>query len=114
MMTEILQWCVKHRWALVPSVYAVMSLVTYVMCAIDKHAAKRGDWRTPESTLHTLELLGGWPGGLLGQRFLHHKCSKVSYQIGFYVMVVLNLIGLTYVIYGMWSGDWPLAVLRKS
>ncbi len=38
--------------------YILMSIVTYVMYAIDKNAAQNGKWRTPENTLHLLSLLG--------------------------------------------------------
>ena len=72
-------------------------------------AAKRGAWRTPESTLHTLELLCGWPGAWLAQRLLRHKSVKTSFRVVFFLMVVLNLAALAYVIYGMTSGDWSFS-----
>jgi hypothetical protein len=34
------------------------------------------------------ELLGGWPGAFLAQRRLRHKCSKVSYQFVFWLIVL--------------------------
>ena len=97
---------------MIPTVYLVMSLATFVAYASDKRAAIRGDWRVSESTLHVFELLGGWPGALFAQKRLRHKCSKLSYQIEFYVMVVLNLVGLAYVVYGMAVDDWSLSKLR--
>ena len=84
-------------------------LVTFAAYAADKRAAKRGAWRTPESTLHTLELLCGWPGAWLAQRLLRHKSVKTSFRIVFFLMVVLNLAALAYVIYGMTSGDWSFS-----
>jgi alpha-amylase len=47
---------------MIPTVYLVMSLFAFIVYASDKRAAVRGDWRVSESTLHVLELLGGWPG----------------------------------------------------
>jgi uncharacterized membrane protein YsdA (DUF1294 family) len=35
-----------------------------------------------------LELLGGWPGAFLAQRWLRHKCSKGSYQAVFWLIVL--------------------------
>jgi hypothetical protein len=42
----------------------------------------------PEARLHLLELLGGWPGAFLAQRRLRHKCSKHSYQVVFWLIVL--------------------------
>ena len=111
-MNAILSWYVEHPWAMIPTVYLVMSLFAFIVYASDKRAAVRGDWRVSESTLHVLELLGGWPGALFAQKRLRHKCSKLSYQIEFYVMVALNLVGLAYVVYGMIVGDWSVSRLR--
>lgn len=56
----------------------------------DKRRAEAGTWRTPESTLHLVELLGGWPGAFLAQRAFRHKISKTSYQIAFWAIVVMH------------------------
>ena len=48
-----------------------------------------GERRIPEQTLHLLEILGGWPAAFLAQRVLRHKSSKVSYQIAFWLIVLL-------------------------
>jgi len=45
--------------------------------------------RLCEGRLHLLELLGGWPGALLAQRRLRHKCSKGSYQFVFWLIVLV-------------------------
>ncbi len=57
-------------------IYAAMSLVTFAAFALDKRAAVKGLRRTPEATLHTLELFGGWPGALLAMSFVRHKNRK--------------------------------------
>lgn len=75
-------------------VYAVLSFATFVAYALDKRAAVgRRRRRTPENVLHLLELLGGWPGALLAQRTIRHKNAKVSYQIVFWLIVALHLLG---------------------
>ncbi len=76
--------------AAVAGVYLVASLVAFVAYAFDKSAARNGQWRTPESTLHLFALAGGWPGALLAQRLLRHKSRKQSFQFVFWVTVVLN------------------------
>ena len=73
--------------------YAVMSVVTFIVYALDKRAARLGRQRTPEATLHVLELLGGWPGAFLAQRLIHHKNAKVGYQVVFWLIVALHVAG---------------------
>lgn len=71
-------------------VYGFMSLVTYAVYALDKSAARSGQWRTRESTLHLLALLGGWPGALLAQRQLRHKSGKTAFLLVFWFTVLLH------------------------
>ncbi len=81
---------------LIPAAYTVMSVVTFGAYAIDKSAARRGRWRTSESTLLLLGLAGGWPGALLAQRSLRHKSRKASFQAAFWITVVLNCAALAW------------------
>jgi uncharacterized membrane protein YsdA (DUF1294 family)/cold shock CspA family protein len=74
--------------------YAGLSLASFVLYWIDKNAAQHGRWRTPESRLHLLALLGGWPGALLAQRTLRHKSSKLAFRRVYWLTVGLNLAGL--------------------
>lgn len=77
--------------------YAVLSIVSIVVYAIDKSAAVNGRWRTPEKTLHCIGLAGGWPGALIAQNWFHHKTRKNSFQVVFWSSVVLNCLGFYYV-----------------
>jgi len=67
-----------------------LSTLTYLLYLVDKHRAQKGAWRTPESTLHFFELIGGWPGAFLAQRHLRHKIRKVSYQVVFWLIVIAH------------------------
>jgi uncharacterized membrane protein YsdA (DUF1294 family)/cold shock CspA family protein len=71
--------------------YFIMSLVTFIIYARDKTMAHKNKWRTSERTLHLLELLGGWPGALITQRVIRHKNKKVSFQITFWIIVIIHL-----------------------
>lgn len=80
----------------VVGIYLTLSLLTFIAYAIDKSAAKRGKWRTKESTLHLLALMGGWPGALSAQNLLRHKSAKASFRNVFWLTVVVNLVALGY------------------
>lgn len=74
--------------------YAGLSLLSFLMYMKDKHAARNAMWRTPEHTLHFLDLFGGWPGGLIAQQKFHHKTAKRSFQFIFWLSVLGNLVGI--------------------
>ncbi len=81
--------------ALLPLIYLLMSALTYMVYALDKDAAGKKGWRrTPESTLHMMGLLGGWPGGLMAQQRMRHKTVKASFQGTFWFTVIANLVGV--------------------
>ena len=70
--------------------YFSMSVVAFMFYYDDKKKAQRGQWRTQESTLHYLELGGGWLGAFLGQVFLRHKSSKESFQLVYWLIVLFH------------------------
>ncbi len=72
------------------TIYAVASLLTFVLYWRDKHSALKDRWRTPETTLHFFELAGGWPGALVAQQVFRHKTRKLSYQLAFWLIVMLH------------------------
>ena len=78
----------------VPGAYLLASCVTYVAYFLDKAAALKGRWRTAESTLHVFSLVGGWPGAMLAQRTLRHKTQKRSFQILYWMTVLLNCVAV--------------------
>ena len=71
-------------------VYGVMSAIAFAMYVKDKNAAEWGSWRTQESTLHMLALLGGWPGAAIAQSFLRHKSKKLSFRVTYWMTVIIN------------------------
>lgn len=80
--------------SLVLGLYLGVSAVAFVAYAIDKSAAQNNRWRTRESTLHMFSLAGGWPGALFAQRVFRHKSKKQSFQMMFWITVVINCSGL--------------------
>lgn len=71
-------------------VVLAMSAFAFLAIWSDKRRAEAGEQRIPEATLHLLEFLGGWPGAFLAQRTFRHKTSKISYQVTFWVIVLVH------------------------
>ncbi len=71
-----------------------LSALSWLMYWRDKSAAEKGTWRTPESTLHLVDLAGGWPGALIAQQMFRHKTVKPSFQLMFWLSVALNLVAM--------------------
>ncbi len=72
--------------------YLGMSLLAFVLYAIDKAAASRQRRRIAEHTLHAVALGGGWPGGLLARHLLRHKTRKQPFRSVFWLTVAGNLV----------------------
>ena len=85
-------WLIKQQLNIFPLfTYLLISLITFIVYAIDKTKAHKNQWRIPEANLHLLELLGGWPGALIAQRIMRHKNKKESYQSMFWFIVILHI-----------------------
>ncbi|MGM8870066.1 DUF1294 domain-containing protein [Psychrobacter sp. 2Y5] len=80
--------------------YVVLGILTYITYARDKAAAQNNEWRTPESTLHLLSILGGWVGAMVAQTYLRHKSQKPDFRLAYYLTVVINLAGLLFIMAG--------------
>lgn len=90
-------------WLAVLLWYLLWSVATLLAFAIDKRRSARQKPRISESSLHLLELLGGWPGAILGQRLLRHKSRKWSYRIMLYFAAALHGIIWIIILYYWWS-----------
>lgn len=77
--------------ALVPVAYGLLSGLSFTMYGADKSAARQGRRRTPESTLHTVDVVGGWPGALVARPYYRHKTTKQPFRTVYWVTVVVNL-----------------------
>lgn len=86
-----------------------MSLLTVWLYWLDKRASIRCRGRVPESTLHLMELAGGWPGALCAQHWFRHKTSKGAYQRVFWLVVLSHqLLAFDLLLFA--SGIWETAV----
>jgi uncharacterized membrane protein YsdA (DUF1294 family)/cold shock CspA family protein len=78
--------------------YLGFSVLAFVAYAVDKSAARKNHWRTKESTLHVLGLIGGWPGALVAQQILRHKSKKESFRTVFLLTVIVNCAALAWLL----------------
>ncbi len=91
-LTISLPWFV---WA-----YLSMSVLTFIVYAVDKSRAGRGGRRVRESTLHALELAWGWPGALIAQAVVRHKRRKTSFMVIFWMIVAMHIL------VWLWRWQW--------
>ena len=103
--------------ALILWVYVAVSLITYLVYAFDKTAAKDGAWRIREATLHWLSLAGGWPGALIAQQTLRHKSRKRSFRSVFWMTVFVNVGIFAWILTPTGSGvfqSWIGGVMQRT
>ena len=85
----VLAWAGMHQRLPVSLLLAlpVVNVLSFILYWKDKRAARQRAWRTSESTLHGLSLLGGWPAAWFAQRVLRHKSSKQSFRQTYWMTV---------------------------
>ena len=78
----------------------IINLITFLVYDYDKRNAEFNGPskvlvrpRISENNLHTLSLIGGWPGALIAQQYLRHKTIKRPFQRMYWATVLLNVIG---------------------
>lgn len=91
----------RDQSVLLPAAYAGLSLISLGLYGADKSAAVHGRWRTSESTLHAVDVVGGWPGGLVARHLFRHKTRKQPFRTVFWLTVVVNVAALGWLV---WSG----------
>jgi uncharacterized membrane protein YsdA (DUF1294 family)/cold shock CspA family protein len=84
----------------VPVAYLVMGVVSIVAYWVDKRAAENDRWRTPERTLHAIDLAGGIAGGLVAQALLIHKTSKAGFALVTFGIALIHAVALTALLAG--------------
>jgi len=84
--------------AVICAFYLAASIITFAFYAFDKRAATNNRRRTPESTLHVLSLIGGWPGAIIAQQKLRHKTVKQPFRRIFWATAILNLAALAWLL----------------
>ncbi|MEI7668950.1 MAG: DUF1294 domain-containing protein [Pseudomonadota bacterium] len=76
----------------------VINAVTFCIYALDKFYARRSYIRIPETVLLSLALFGGSPAAFLARKIFRHKTSKRSFIIKFRLIVIIQIIGLFFLV----------------
>lgn len=85
--------------AMLLATYGLLSAGAFLLYRADKSAAQQGRWRTPESTLHSVALVGGWPGALVARQVFRHKTTKQPFRTIFWVTATANCAALTWLVH---------------
>ncbi|MEO8136771.1 MAG: cold shock and DUF1294 domain-containing protein [Betaproteobacteria bacterium] len=89
----------------VAGLYLIASITSFCTYWIDKRAANAKISRTPESTLHTIDLVFGVIGGLLAQHILRHKTFKKGYVFETGVIAAIHSLLLGLVLLRVFGSD---------
>lgn len=82
--------------------YGMLGAVSFVVYGFDKRAARRGDWRVTEASLHGIDLIGGIAGGLIGQLVFRHKTRKGGFAAVSALIASGHIAALGTLIPGLW------------
>lgn len=78
--------------------FAAINGISFSVVFLDKALAKLSLTRVPEKVFHSISLLGGGAGGLLGMLLANHKISKRSFMLPFIGCTAVNAM-ILYLIY---------------
>ena len=70
-------------------IFAILSLLAFILYASDKRRARLGLWRISEKTLLLTSFLGGALGGLAAMQLFRHKTKH-------WYFYAVNLLGLAW------------------
>ena len=76
--------------------YALMSVVAFLLYGADKRRAKKKLWRTPESVLLGVGVLGGALGALVGMKTFRHKTRHWYFWAVNFLSLALHVAVLIY------------------
>ncbi|MCH5324115.1 MAG: DUF1294 domain-containing protein [Eubacterium sp.] len=77
------------QWLLLAYI-GVISLIGFILPAVDKRKAKKDKWRIQEKTLFIVSLLGGSAAMYISMRIFHHKTKHKRFMIGIPLIIVLQ------------------------
>lgn len=86
----------KYKWLIF--YLGLINITTFIVFAIDKSKAKKGEYRIRIVTLLSLAFVGGSIGATLAMYILHHKTKKDYFTVGIPLIMIMQVILAFYVL----------------
>ena len=74
-----------------------INILAFLAFGIDKRKARKGQWRTPESTLLALAAIGGSMGAWVGMKVWHHKTLHPKFKYGIPAIFIIQVFLLIFI-----------------
>lgn len=78
--------------------FILISVVAIIVTASDKARARKGTWRTPESTLLIISALGGSVAMLITMLGIHHKTKHIKFMLGIPIIILFQAVVAVFVL----------------
>ncbi|KKB34791.1 DUF1294 domain-containing protein [Bacillus thermotolerans] len=76
--------------------FVLINMVGYIVMSNDKRKAKKRKWRTRESTLWLLAIIGGAIGCWVAMQTHRHKTKHAAFVYGMPILAIIDLGLLAY------------------
>lgn len=70
----------------------VINFTAFALMGLDKHRARRDQWRISEKALFLPAVLGGSVGAILGMRLFRHKTRHWYFRYGLPALLLLQIL----------------------
>ena len=70
----------------------LINALGFGLMTLDKHKARKKQWRIPERTLFLTALLGGSAGSLLAMYLVRHKTRHLTFTLGIPAILAAQLV----------------------
>jgi uncharacterized membrane protein YsdA (DUF1294 family) len=72
----------------------IVNSIAFALFGIDKHRAKRNQWRISEKTLIGIAVAFGSVGAIVGMLFFHHKTKHWYFRYGLPLILLIQVIAV--------------------
>lgn len=69
---------------------AIINVTGFLVCALDKHRARKGKWRVSEKTIFCIAIFGGSIGVYAALLLFQHKTRHFRFMLGIPVIFIIQ------------------------